>query len=47
MTSYYLKKLKEMLKQELNQTQRKKEEAIFLKNGIDKRGAAVSKFLSK
>jgi len=35
----------DLLKQELNQTQRKKEEAIFLKNGIDKRANLVSKFL--
>lgn len=38
---------KDLLKQELNQTQRKKEEAIFLKNGIDKRANLVSKFLLK
>lgn len=36
-----------MLKQELNQIQRKKEEALFLKNGIDKRATIVSKFLEK
>jgi len=39
--------LKELLKQELNQIQRKKEEAIFLRNGIDKRANTVSDYLIK
>lgn len=34
-----------MLKQEFSQIQRKKEEAIFLKNGINKRAAIVSDIL--
>ena len=37
----------EVLRQELSQTVRKKEEALFLKNGIDKRAALVSDFLLK
>lgn len=36
-----------MQKQELAQIQRKKEEAMFLKNGIDKRAKIVSEFLLK
>ena len=39
--------LKEILKQEFSQIQRKKEEALFLKNGINKRAATVSDFLVK
>ena len=37
---------KDLLKQELNQIQRKKDEAIFLKNGIDKRAVNVTNFLN-
>lgn len=37
---------KDLLKQELNQIQRKKDEAIFLKNGIDKRAVNVANFLN-
>ncbi len=37
----------ELLKQEFSQTQRKREEAVFLRNGIDKRAAFVSDFLLK
>jgi hypothetical protein len=39
--------LKELLNQELTQVQRKREEALFLKNGIDKRAMIVSDFLLK
>lgn len=35
----------DLLKQEVNQIQRKKEEAVFLKNGIDKRALVVSDYL--
>jgi len=37
----------DMLKQEYSQIQRKKEEASFLKNGINKRATTVSEFLVK
>ncbi len=37
----------DMLKQEYSQIQRKKEEASFLKNGINKRSTTVSEFLAK
>ncbi len=37
----------ELLRQEFSQTQRKKDEAMFLKNGIDKRALFVSDFLQK
>ncbi|CAF0761485.1 unnamed protein product [Brachionus calyciflorus] len=37
----------DLLKQELNQTHRKKEEALYLKNGIDKRAGIVTEFLLK
>jgi hypothetical protein len=35
------------LEKEIIQIQRKKEEAIFLKRGIDKRATCVTKFLEK
>ena len=35
------------MRQEINQVKRKREEAMFLKNGIDKRAATVSDFLKK
>jgi hypothetical protein len=37
----------EILRQEFVQAQRKREEAVFLKNGIDKRAVFVSDFLQK